>query len=190
MKGFRRENLLFSLCGLNCGLCPMQLDGFCPGCGGGDGNQSCSIAACSLRHSNTAYCFQCPDFPCGRYTQADEYDSFVTHQNRLSDLQKAEKGGIEAYNAELREKTAILKILLSEYNDGRKKSFFCLAVNLLTLDDLLSVMQDLETPSGQTGRYGKENAARAAFLLQALAERRGVTLKLRRKPRKKGECLS
>ena len=26
MKGFEREDLYFSLCGLNCGLCPMQLD--------------------------------------------------------------------------------------------------------------------------------------------------------------------
>ncbi len=35
MMGFAREDQLFSLCGLNCGLCPMQLDGYCPGCGGG-----------------------------------------------------------------------------------------------------------------------------------------------------------
>ena len=35
MKGFERKDLLFSLCGLNCGLCPMKLDRHCPGCGGG-----------------------------------------------------------------------------------------------------------------------------------------------------------
>ena len=49
MKGFVRENQLLSLCGLNCGLCPMKLDGYCPGCGGGDGNQSCAIARCSIK---------------------------------------------------------------------------------------------------------------------------------------------
>ena len=50
MKGFKRNNQLLSLCGLNCGLCPMHIDGYCPGCGGGAGNQSCRIARCSLEH--------------------------------------------------------------------------------------------------------------------------------------------
>mgnify|MGYP007039300262 CR=1 FL=1 len=42
MKGFERKNQLFSLCGLNCGLCPMRLGNYCGGCG--NGNQSCGIA--------------------------------------------------------------------------------------------------------------------------------------------------
>ena len=33
------QNQLFSLGGLNCGLCPMFLNKYCPGCGGGEGNQ-------------------------------------------------------------------------------------------------------------------------------------------------------
>ncbi|SFP56056.1 hypothetical protein SAMN05216343_10990 [Oscillibacter sp. PC13] len=37
MRGFVRKDLLASLCGLNCALCPMQLDAYCPGCGGGWG---------------------------------------------------------------------------------------------------------------------------------------------------------
>ena len=67
MKDFTRSDLLFSLCGLNCGLCPMHLDGHCPGCGGGEGNQSCKIARCSLQHGKPEYCSQCQDFPCEKY---------------------------------------------------------------------------------------------------------------------------
>ena len=51
MKGFERKNQLFSLCGLNCGLCPMFLGKHCGGCG--NGNQSCGIAKCSLEHGKT-----------------------------------------------------------------------------------------------------------------------------------------
>lgn len=51
MKDFLRQEPLFSLCGLNCGLCTMHLGGHCPGCGGGAGNQSCSLARCSLQHA-------------------------------------------------------------------------------------------------------------------------------------------
>lgn len=35
MKGFNRKNQFLSLCGLNCGLCPMFLNKNCPSCGGG-----------------------------------------------------------------------------------------------------------------------------------------------------------
>ena len=55
MKGFERKNQLFSLCGLNCGLCPMLLGNYCGGCG--NGNQSCRIAKMCIRdrclHSST-----------------------------------------------------------------------------------------------------------------------------------------
>lgn len=48
MRGFSRKEPMFSLCGLNCALCAMHVGGYCPGCGGGEGNQSCAIARCSL----------------------------------------------------------------------------------------------------------------------------------------------
>lgn len=63
MKNFIREDQLFSLCSLNCGLCPMQLGRYCPGCGGGVGNQPCKIAKCSLEHGKIAYCNECESFP-------------------------------------------------------------------------------------------------------------------------------
>lgn len=62
MKGFERKNQLFSLCGLNCGLCPMLLGNYCGGCG--NGNQSCKIAKCSLAHGEIEYCYECKQYPC------------------------------------------------------------------------------------------------------------------------------
>lgn len=140
MKGFERSNPLFSLCGLNCGLCPMHLGHHCPGCGGGAGNQSCKIAKCSLEHGGLEYCFECSDYPCEKYGRIDEFDSFISHQNRKMDMEKAKEIGMEAYNREQTEKIEILNSLLSRYNDGRRKSFFCVAVNLLDLQDIKKIM--------------------------------------------------
>lgn len=50
-------------------------------------------------------------------------------------MEKAKRIGIEQYNLEQREKKQILSCLLSGYNDGRKKTFFCVAVNLLGLSE-------------------------------------------------------
>lgn len=76
MNGFERDNSLLSLCGLNCGLCPMRLGGHCGGCG--NGNQSCRIARCSLEHGGVEYCCKCVGYPCEKYERIDEYDSFIT----------------------------------------------------------------------------------------------------------------
>ena len=117
MKGFKRNNQLLSLCGLNCGLCPMHIDGYCPGCGGGAGNQSCRIARCSLEHDNLTYCYECSSYPCDKYMKFAKYDSFITHQHYHQDLMKAKDGGIDTYNQEQLEKIDILKIFLEKYNE-------------------------------------------------------------------------
>lgn len=170
MKGFQRSDLTFSLCGLKCCLCPMHLGGYCPGCGGGDGNQSCAIARCSLSHGQVEYCFLCEEFPCQRYENAEEYDSFVTHQRQLRDMAKAQEIGSEAWHAELERKAEILKLLLSEYNDGRRKSFYGVAVNLLPLAEIEAVMEQPEL-----------SAEQIVSQFQKIAGKQGIILKLRKK---------
>lgn len=181
MKGFNRQNQLFSLCGLNCGLCPMFLNKYCPGCGGGEGNQSCKIARCSMEHNSVEYCFQCDEYPCPKYGHMDDFDSFMTHQGRKSDMERARQLGIEAYNAEQMEKTKILKILLSDFNDGRKKTLFCTAVSLLELRELQAVLRQIENRADLDTLTLKEKSAFAAGLLQEAAAKNNIELKLRKK---------
>lgn len=179
MKHFTRSNLLFSLCGLNCGLCPMNLNQCCPGCGGGEGNQTCSIAKCSLQHGNIEYCFQCKEFSCEKYQDIDQFDSFITHQNQKRDLEKFQELGMERYSAEQQKKKAILNHLLEQYNDGRKKTLFCVAVNLLEVADLGDILYKLDENTANLSL--KEKSAYAAGLFKEAAARKNIVLKLRKK---------
>ncbi len=174
MKGFVREDQRLSLCGLNCGLCPMRLGGHCGGCGAG--NQSCKIARCSLEHGGVAYCYACADYPCERYREQDPYDSFITSQHRLRDMEKARVMGPEAYGREQEEKAALLGEMLAHYQDGRKKTLYCVAANLLELPALRRALARAEEAAEA------ERPARLAEALQAEAAARGILLKLRRKP--------
>lgn len=178
MKGFTREHTEFSLCGLNCLLCPMQVGGYCPGCGGGPGNQSCTIAWCSMDKGGYAFCSQCPTYPCALYDQFDMADSFVPHSRRAADLDRARELGLDACIGELRAKRAILDKLLANYNDGRRKTFYCAAVYLLPLEDLKNVVAKLEN---QSGCSVKERAVAAVKLLQGAADGRCICLKLNKK---------
>ena len=125
MKGFNRKNQFLSLCGLNCGLCPMFLNKNCPGCGGGEGNQSCRIARCSMEHGGVEYCCQCTEYPCEKYEHIDDFDSFITHCNRRTDLEKVRQFGAEAYHTEQMEK---IKILDMEILTLKEKSAFAAGV--------------------------------------------------------------
>ena len=79
-----------------------------------------------MEHNEIEYCFQCNEYPCEKYEKIDKFDSFISHRNQKSDLEKARQIGIEAYNAEQEEKVEILGTLLAGYNDGRKRPYFVL----------------------------------------------------------------
>lgn len=159
----------------------MHLGKYCPGCGGGFGNQSCAIAKCSLKHDQVEYCFQCRDFPCSLFDGAEDYDSFITHQKQLADLARAQKIGITAYNEEQVRKSDILMTLLSQYDDGRRKTFYCVAINLLPLPDIEIALQQVADHLSADNLTIKEKADLVALQFQALASQQGVELKLRKK---------
>jgi predicted transcriptional regulator len=161
------------------------MDGHCPGCGGGAGNQSCAIAKCSLQHETVEYCFLCPEYPCRRYEGIEEYDSFITHQRQLRDISRAQEIGIEAYNEEQGKKVKILQTLLSNYNDGRRKAFYCVAINLLPLQDIENAMKQVAENSSFNNLTIKEKAENIASIFQHYSTKQGIVLKLRKKPTEK-----
>lgn len=174
---------LFSQCGLNCGLCPrFHADGVsrCPGCCGPgffDKRPSCGVISCAQRHGGVEYCFQCEAYPCKKLEGAECVDSFITHRNMKTDFEKARCIGLDRYRAELDEKMVILQKLLTEYNDGRRKSFYCLAANLLPLSNLQGVMVQLSSQT-QPQQSPKERAATAAALLSRQAAQLEIRLEL------------
>ena len=179
MKGFERKNQLFSLCGLNCGLCPMLLGNYCGGCG--NGNQSCRIAKCSLEHGKIQYCYECEKYPCEKYQHIDECDSFITHRRRKADLERAQRIGIEQYTIEQQEKVQILSNLLSDYNEGRRKNFFCVAVNLLELSELQEAMKQIQSNEELSFLSFKAQCSYVAEVFQKIADKRNIKLRLIKK---------
>lgn len=186
MKEYKRVFPAFSLCGLNCGLCPRyQMEGSskCPGCGGADfhlKHPSCAVINCNRKHDNVEYCYQCSIYPCERYAKQSEVDSFISYKNVLSDFEKARQLGLENYKLELNNKIDILEFLIRNYNDGRKKNFYCIAVNLLDLNDLQDVVKVIDRQISGQGSDLKETIRRIVSLFEDRAEKADIELKLRK----------
>lgn len=185
MEYKERQYPAFSACGLNCGLCPRYHTAGtsrCPGCAGKgflEKHPTCGILSCCQRHG-IEYCYLCEEYPCKKYDGADLTDSFITHKNQLENFDKVRSIGLEAYIAELNNKMELLEQLLNNFDDGRKKSLFCTAVNLLKLEDIKFVIERIHAETNADTPI-REKSAIASRLIQAVAEQRDVSLQLRKK---------
>ncbi|HFL3237969.1 TPA: hypothetical protein ACG3KC_000947 [Clostridioides difficile] len=89
--------------------------------------------------------------------------------------------GVEQYNLQQREKMQILSHLLANYNDGRRKNFFCVAVNLLELSELQEAMKQIQQNDELSVLSVKEQCSYIVDILQKIADRRNIELKLVKK---------
>lgn len=184
MKEYSREHPEFSLCGLNCVLCPrFQTAGSsrCPGCGGRNFHEqhpTCSIITCSRKHDNPEFCHECSEFPCERYSIPVEKDSFITKRNVFSDMEKA-KSNLSEYLDALKAKQKILEELIADFNDGRMKSFYCIAVNLLPLNELKTTVRKVKNACTNIQEQ-KEKARGAKKVFEKTAASMGIALELRK----------
>ncbi len=179
LENFERTDGLFSLCGLNCGLCGYRLQGNCDGCFKESFcAETCPRVPCSIRHGNLQYCFECPEYPCKHYDGFDSYDTLVLHRNQRKDMQKAKDIGIGAYLAEQRQKVGLLDRLLKSYDDGHSLVFFCSAVNMLSVDDMRSMIDKADSET--EGMAVPERAEHIENMLRAFADRNGIRLRSNR----------
>ena len=129
-------------CGIDCGLCPAYYTSEpskCPGCGGpnfSSKHPSCSILTCCLKNNGFETCADCNQYPCEKLKPWDKADSFVSHKRCFQNLNKIKEKGIESFIELQKIRMEILELLLNSFNEGRSKSFFCLATTLLSIEDL------------------------------------------------------
>lgn len=186
MKEYKREYPLYSLCGLNCGLCPRyHTEGIskCPGCGGTDfhlKHPTCAVITCNQKHDNMQFCFQCSSYPCGKYSTPSQKDSFISYKNVISNFQKADSEGIDKYKRELNEKIRILEFLKDNYNDGKRKNFYCIAVDLLGLSDLKEIMERINNIISKQNITHKEKIELIISIFKDKANNKNIDLKLRK----------
>jgi len=187
-------------CGLDCGLCPRYYTvgpSRCPGCSGPNffnKHPSCSYITCCVKKKNLEVCAQCEEFPCSKFeslrTNGEEYDSFATYRKVYPKMNFIKEYGLEKFIEKQRKRMKLLQSMLKSFNEGRSKSFYCLAAALLSIEALEKSLEN-------SGRSIKENKigsddikAKAQILRRFLEESaavEGVELKLRKKGKRNGK---
>ncbi len=171
-----KKHYLVGCCGISCGLCPRfqsKAKSRCLGCGP-DGHCSyCPIFRCCAMKRTYETCADCNEFPCDKFSRWFDKDSFVTHQKCLSNIQKNKKAGIKEFLKEQAKRKKLLETFLEKYNPGQCMSLYCLASALMSVESLKNAQK-------QIGDIKENKPKTFKILIQELAEKEKISLKLRR----------
>ena len=177
-------------CGIDCGLCPRYYTvgaSRCPGCGGPDfanKRPSCPFVTCCVKRKGLEVCAHCAEFPCSRFEGWDAREAFVTHQKSISNLKIIKQRSQAEFIEQQKRRINLLETMLENFDEGRSKSFYCLAAALLPITDLEASIdkaeQELSSSHIELDDF-KAKASIIRLLLNGFADERGIELKLRNK---------
>ena len=181
-------------CGLDCGLCPRYYtvgSSRCPGCCGSDffdKHPSCGYITCCVREKKLEVCAQCDEFPCLRFeswlADGGEYDSFLTHKKAQPNLDFIRNQGIEKFMEQQSKRIRLLDTMIKDFDDGRSRSFYCIATTLLPITDL-EIALDKADQRIEADKIGSDDIKSKSKTLKGFlddfAAREGIELKLRKK---------
>lgn len=174
------------ICGLSCRLCPRYHSTAESRCGGCK-SESRTAAGCPFitcaRKKGVEACVECPEGEhCERWKKhraiGKGHDSFVCYARLEDNIAYQQKYGLEAFEQAQEQRCDLLRQLIAGFDDGRSRSYFCIAATLLDdagLRDALAAGSKIP-PDITAGQRAK--AMRA--ILDRLAEEKGLTLKLRK----------
>ncbi len=177
-------------CGLNCGLCPRyhtEGSSRCTGCCGPDfweRHPACGFITCCVRERSLETCAECVDWlACDRVAKllafAECRDSFISYWPLRANFALIRQHGLAEFARRELAKQKFLRRLIDHYDEGRSKSFYCTACQLLPLDKLKEAVEDTEA-SILEGAGLKEKARLLRAVIGKLADSLEVDLKLRK----------
>jgi len=109
-------------------------------------------------------------------------DSFVCYQKLEDNIRFVQENGVEEFEKEQRIRERLLKEMLQKFNEGRSKTFYCIASTVLEIEELNSALH--EAKEHVEGLNIKEKAKVLHHILDNIAKRKNYYLKLRKWKRK------
>jgi len=144
----------------------------------------CPFITCAVKKKGIEFCWDCEENRrCSKWAKHREsgrqHDSFITYQKLDENIGTAQRKGVRELDRQQTEKQNLLVQILHEYNEGRSKSYYCLAVTLFDLEDLKTAVQE-ERRNRSTGSDIKARSKSLHAIFERLAEQKNLQLALRK----------
>ncbi|HET6581377.1 MAG TPA: DUF3795 domain-containing protein [Methanoregula sp.] len=175
------------MCGLSCRLCPhyhTEGPGRCGGCktesrmGAG-----CPFITCGLKKKGIEFCWHCEEHEtCEKWKKHREAgkkaDSFVCYQKLEDTIAYIQKHGVNEFEKMQKMREQLIKQMLREFNEGRSKSYYCIAAAIMEPDELKEALNKSHMQTD--GLDSKEKSKVLHGILDEIARQRHYYLKLRK----------
>jgi hypothetical protein len=181
------EHPEIGVCGLSCRLCPTyhsKSDSRCAGCKSeGRMKGGCPFITCAVKKRGIEFCWHCPDHGfCEKWDKHRKrgrtQDSFVCYQRLENNIAFVEHRGISAFAEDQKAREQLLSTMLAEFNEGRSKSFYCIAATVLEIQELMQAIARARNEPAGADMKAKSMALHA--VLGSIAEQKRYNLKLRK----------
>jgi hypothetical protein len=175
------------ICGLSCRLCPRYHTDGLSRCGGCKSESrmaaGCPFITCALKRKGIEFCWDCDEGgSCERWAKhraaARERDSFTCYASLEANIASVARDGLESFVAEQRCRERLLNEMLDRFNEGRSKTYYCIAATVLDSAELQAAIDAASQASGSSDV--RESSKALHTLLDEAAGRRSVTLALRK----------
>jgi hypothetical protein len=175
------------VCGLSCRLCPMYNTGAeskCLGCKSTTRMAvGCPFITCAIKKKGIEFCWDCEENNiCKKWKKHREagkkIDSFKCYQKLEEDILFIQKNGISEFEKIQKNKEHLLKMMLKDFNEGRSKSYYCIAATVLEIEELKEVLTQVKKKTN--GLDIKEKSKVLHTILNDIAQTKNYCIKLRK----------
>jgi hypothetical protein len=175
------------VCGLSCRLCPHHHTDAESRCGGCKSEMrmavGCPFITCAVKRKGIEFCWECDESgSCERWSGHRDFgrtrDTFVCYAALEDNIASIRGSGLEAFIGEQSEREGLLVEMLDGFNEGRSKTFYCIAATVLDPSALRSAIDSARESAG--GRDVRERSKVLRAALDAIAAERSLRLALRK----------
>ena len=175
------------VCGLSCRLCPAYTAGatrWCDGCKREKRMKvGCPFLTCSLKRQGVEFCWDCKErTDCNRWRKlranGKKSDSFKCYQSLERDIAFVQQHGVAEFEREQKNRERLLKEMLRDFNEGRSKSYYCIAATVFSPEELKGALAQAKKEARGLDIKARSKVLHA--LLDARAAKNHYVLKLRK----------
>ncbi len=143
----------------------------------------CPFITCAVKRKDLEFCWDCDESDtCVKWKKhrdvARERDTFTCYASLNDNINAVSKEGLDAFIADQKQRVEILGEMLAHFNEGRSKTYYCIAATRLDPAELTdAISKARESSEGQDVR---QRSKVLHTLLDRIASRHSIKLALRK----------
>lgn len=143
----------------------------------------CPFISCALKKKGIEFCWNCEENEtCEKWAKHRESgkkaDSFKCYQKLEDDIAFIQKNGVNEFEKTQKIREHLIKEMVREFNDGRSKSYYCIAATVMEIGELEEAL--IKARKNSDGLEIKERSGVLHAIVDDIARQKNYFLKLRR----------